>query len=187
MTELKPAKGEGEAHFNERALFFLQHRKQIDAWYGLRYDATQAISSFLEDFAEPISEVAPEWLPWDGPIGGFRCLFLAPSSVDTSEFPWTGVALGWRPQGVMPEVKRSAPWVGLYVFPEHENARAMKAALDAADAGISDYDKAEAWVRFRWIPAEEGWWTDLASYRRMIVDEYAQLLTRYRAVIESTV
>jgi hypothetical protein len=185
MTELKPAMGEGEAHFDERALFFLQHRKQIDSCYGLRYDATQAISSFLEDLAEPLAEVVPEWPPWAGTIGGYRCLFLVPPQVDTSDFPWTGVALGWKSNGVMPEVNRSAPWVGLYVFPQHERSGVMRAALDTADDGKNDYASSEPWPRYRFVPAAESWWTDLDSYRSLLIDEYRALLSRYRGVVES--
>ena len=187
MTELQSASGLGAEYFTDRAVFFLQHRAQIYEWFGLRYDAMQSINRILESLAEPISEVAADWVPWDGTIGKYRCLFLVPPGVDATDFPWTGVALGWVPQGVMPDIKTQAPWIGIYGYPEHESTPGLHAGLDGADRGSSGYESSKPWPRFRWLPAEGGWWTDLDSYRSELLHEFTALLTRYKDAIEKCV
>lgn len=185
MSEIEAASGEGAEFFTDRSLFYLQNRIRINEWWNLRNDATHATSRFLESLAEPISGIAADWIAWDGTIGKFRCLFLVPPGIDVSEIPWTGVALGWVPQGVMPAVRNQAPWVGLYGYPEHEAAEKLRSALDAVESGASGYESSKWWPRYRWIPGEERWWTDLDGYRGKLLDEYRSLLTRYRIALES--
>ena len=185
-TDFPSASGIGAELFSDRALFFLQHREQIERWGGLRNEASEAVSKFLESLSDALPAVSSDWISWAGHIGKYRCLGLVPRMVGATEFPWVGVMLGWSP-GVMPDSK-NRPWVGVYLYPEHPSADAVRAALDVRDASPAErkYSSSAPWPRFLWKGAASEWWMDLDGYRQELVDEFTTLFLRYRVEIEST-
>jgi hypothetical protein len=188
--ELKEASGDGAEYFDDRTVFYLQHREQIDTWFGLRWGACQAIARYLEGLADGVASLSETWSYWGGSVGKYQCLVLCPPGVEVTDPPWVALGLGWRPSAVMPEQKsgNAAPFVGIYVDAERAGAELVRNSLDAADGEAKiDYQGSNAWPRYRYIVAYPMWWTDLDSYRQELLSGVSDLVQRYGKALELAV
>lgn len=184
--ELRGARGDGAEHFDDRAAFYLQNRALIEAWAGLRYDASQAAGRWLSSLADQVYSTHEQWPPWSGLAGKYRSLFLCPVPPLGDGLPEVAVGLAWNDSGVQPDKKgdSSSPFVGIRVNPDLSER--VKAVLDEVDGGQPPgYQVASSWVRFRYVTAEAGWWEDLDTYRKRLLDEVSLLVQRYQAALTS--
>lgn len=191
MTEeaagLKEARGDGAEYFDDRAVFYLQHREQIDKWGNLRWDATQAAARYLESLGDQVAAISESWTYWSGPVRNYKCLMLCPPGVDVTDPPRVALGLGWHPIAVMPEKtgNNTAPFAGIYLDPEDAGSALVRSALDASDGEAkSDYQSSTPWPRYRFMVAPPMWWTDLDSYRRELIGGVTGLVQHYGKALE---
>jgi len=174
---VRPARGEGSDRFDDRALFFLSHRRQIEEWAGLAAEASAATSTFLESMTDDLNGFVPEFEIWTGPISRYRCVMASARKVSDEEVPLLSAGLCWTASTVTPDVPgdRTCPFVGVYLddaAPDRERIHGQCRA-----AGGADYKSSERWPLYRYVPAGDGWWTELDGYR-------AELLAAFAALIE---
>jgi hypothetical protein len=184
MTDdaLVAAEGTGAELFDDRAIFFLQHREQIERWGGLRWDACQAVSRYLESLGDRVAELSQQWAYWSGAIGKYQCHALTPTPVETESTPGIAVGLGWYAAAVMPEKKgdNTSPFVGIYIDPDHDQAEVLRNALDTADVGLAHgYASSKPWPRYQLVIAPSGWWRNLDDYSEKLLEGVSGLLAKY--------
>jgi hypothetical protein len=180
--ELRAASGDGEKVFDDRAIFYLQFREQIEAWQGLRWEAVQAINTYMLTLGDVVADLYPSWSLWSGPAIRHTLHLLTPAQSGGEAPPEIGIGLGWNAAGVMPGAKRQSPWAGVRTNPDGALTTAVLEALDERDRGsVANYESSEWWPRWRYVPGDRYWWTDLNAYRTTLIAETRRLLDRYAA------
>lgn len=179
-----PAAGAGADLFDRPSLFYLTNQNLIEEWHGLHSNVAAALdewySTTLRDaLRDPARERGLEVALAKGP-GSWRHVVLhTPDATVLGGKPVIGVGLGWPLKSPNPSsnsvfacVRCSRNQTGrnaASVFLDAGGREARSAILRSKGADL------DSWPIWRWIRTDAHWWTDLDSYRQLIVSDVMEL------------
>lgn len=188
-----PAAGAGSEIFDAPTRFYLTNQAQIDEWYALRSNVSEALgtwfrSTVLDTLADAGAERELSVSEAKGP-GSYHSLVLHPSATPVlGTKPVIGIGLTWSAKAVNPISNQ--PFAAVRCSRNQTGRLAAQTFLDAggrdyrtSTKGVSGGDT-DAWPAYSWIKANENWWTDLDSYRDAIVSGVLRLVDDLREPLE---
>jgi hypothetical protein len=184
-NDLPPASGPGSEHFDLPALFYLAHRQDIERWAALRKHASNAIHQLhlgLEDDISDAAELAGLT------VGRFRTgpnyrswLMMHPDAPPGSDgAPVAAIGVRWHRVNTVVDDAKLAARVGVRV-----SDRTVRDRFLALDGGLRParaehgFKSDTLWPIYRPVPGDDAWWSDLAGYRRRLLDQLAQTVTLF--------
>lgn len=179
-----PAAGAGAELFDQPSLFYLTNQNLIEEWHSLQSNVAAALdewySTTLSDALRlPAARLGLEVALAPGP-GSSRHVVLHPAGATfLGGKPVIGVGFAWPAKSPNPSansvfscVRRSANQTGKIAASVFLDAggREIRSGIARSKGG-----DAERWPIWRWVRTDTQWWTDLDSYREMIVDDVMEL------------
>lgn len=200
MNEANPdlveARGQGAELFDAPSLFYLTHRRSIEAWHSLRRPTWKVVDRYLMTFAEPLEEVAEE-------LGGRLEIFnedarfpalavFANAHGRTGSQPPSMLAgVEWDRNQVRVDDPANAPIVGVRISSKHHDELRQR-FLDAGDPPARLVRDRQGYQRSPWWPAftrcvgPETWWSDLDGYRDMLTTAVRKLIDDFKPALDET-
>ena len=189
-----PASGSGADVFDQPSLFYLTNRTQIDEWYGLRANVSEAVGEWYrttvrEALASPAADRLLDVTVVRGPGSYHHVLLHTPDATILDTKPVIGIGFAWPSKTVDPStdsifacVRCSRNETGRIAATQFLDAggRTVRAGLRQAKGGDT-----ETWPIWWWIRAKPHWWTDLDSYCAMLVEEVTLLADAARQPLEA--
>ena len=200
MNETNPdlveARGQGAELFDAPSLFYLTHRRSIEAWHSLRRPAREVVDRYLMTLAEPLEELAVE-------LGGrlevynederfpVLALFSSGDGRKGLEPPSLLAGVEWDRNHVRVHDPANAPIVGVRVSSKHHDELRQR-FLDAGDPPARHVRDHQGYQRTAWWPAltrcvgPETWWSDLDGYRDLLTTAVRQLIDDFKPALDET-
>ncbi len=200
MTEHNPelveARGQGAELFDAPSLFYLTHRRSIDAWHALRRPAGKVVDRYLMTMAEPLEELALELCGrleiFDDDarypvLALFTNAHIAPGSTRPSML----AGVEWDRKQVRLDDPATAPVVGIRIGSKRHDALRQR-FLDAGDPPARQvrdrqgYDRSSWWPAFTRCVGPATWWSDLDGYRDLLTTAVRKLVEDFKPALEET-
>lgn len=177
--------------FDDRALFYLQHREQIEEWWNLRSEAAEATHRWLLSLDERVAELGREFgleaQADPDASDGWAHLFLV--LADTSDgdhrgYPSIGFDLGWKPRTVALAGGGELPYVGVRSATSQLTSEFTEAAEPLSKGHKSD----RRWPAWRKVTKAEGaWWANLDRVAESILSDYREMVELYLPALRRVV
>lgn len=185
---------------DQRVIFYLKHRRDIDAWAALRKEASQVLDDFLKESAEEIGQLALQL--GDEVISRFslssqtRAVRLlrkdwrvGKQTRAAIQLAWPGTQVLW---GSAPAVRGEPPYVSVWVN-RHAGkgvaiAKALRASLAPRAKKLDLSTGASTSSNPVWkyqVPKEEKYWEDLGIFRQHLISQVEWFWTEFSADIDS--
>lgn len=189
-----PAQGVGAEEFDQPVQFFLTNRLMIEQWAALRSDLADSVGRWYrtvvrDALVQPAAERELIVSPASGP-GNYRSIVLHPADATIlSGKPVIGAGFTWPSKTVDPaadsvfiSIRCSRNETGRRAADQFraDGGPSIRATLSAARGTDSD-----AWPIWWWLRAQPNWWTDLDTYRQLVVDEVLRLVDAVRPALEA--
>lgn len=187
---------------DERLIFYLKRRKQIDEWAKLAEVEMSAARKFLRDLTPDLRGMAEglghpgisvEHLLLSGSekLGLWQPNWLHAASGSGEALPRVLIAMGWS-KTVRFGVPGFGPYVGLRLGSSgdsefrselgrlvHERGLGTKTFPAGKPRGI------DAWVRYRYLSAtNDRYWEDLGPFRKSLVDAVRDAYREFAPVVD---
>jgi len=192
--DLVEARGQGAELFDAPSLFYLTHRRSIEAWHSLRRPTREVVDRYLMTLAEPLEELALE-------LGGrlemfyedarypVLALFANEDGRAGTEPPSMLAGVEWDRNHVRVDDPATAPIVGVRISSKHHDPLRQR-FLDAGDPPARHVRDREGYQRSNWWPAftrcvgSETWWSDLDGYRDLLAAAVRKLIDDFKPALE---
>lgn len=171
---------------DERIAFYLKHREEIDAWLGLKKDASTVLDEFLRESVPEISQLAPqlgdEVISRSTLAGRTPRVTLLRKTWRVGQQIRAGVHLAWPATRVLwapaSDLGGEPAYVSVWANRDADGgvglAKKLRSSLSARAKKIGlRVGSSTSWnpVWKYMVPEESKYWEDLTSFRQHIIDQ----------------